>query len=250
MKIKKMKIIAAGLVLLSTSLFAQQQSVISVLELEQHLKVSQSQSITFDTTPVSVNPEKKSAGLAIIYSLLLPGMGELYANNYSSGIYFTITEGALWATYIGMNIYAGNKKDNYKAYATANASVDTDGKDEAFYATISEYNSLESFNNQKALERNFSDMYNSEFYYWKWNSNEERRTYRDMWTSSEQTFNDLRFVVGAMLLNRIVSAINAVRLVSAYNKNLESEVSWNVSLEVENKINLPTSLNIYFHTAL
>jgi hypothetical protein len=93
-------------------------------------------------------------------------------------------------------------------------------------------------------------MYNSEFYYWKWNSNEERRTYRDMWTSSEQTFNDLRFVVGAMLLNRIVSAINAVRLVSAYNKNLESEVSWNVSLEVENKINLPTSLNIYFHTAL
>jgi hypothetical protein len=67
-----------------------------------------------------------------------------------------------------------------------------------------------------------------------------------MWTSSEQTYNDLRFVVGAMILNRVVSAINAVRLVSAYNNRLEEELSWNVSVGIKHTVNLPTSLNINF----
>ncbi len=41
-------------------------------------------------------PSKKSVGLAAIYSLLLPGMGELYAEGFSSGKYFLIAEGVLW----------------------------------------------------------------------------------------------------------------------------------------------------------
>ena len=36
------------------------------------------------------NFHKKNLGLAILYSLLLPGMGELYTDAYSSGKYFTI----------------------------------------------------------------------------------------------------------------------------------------------------------------
>lgn len=44
-----------------------------------------------------------------------------------------------------------------------------------------------------------------------------------MWVSSRQAFNNLRFVVAGMLLNRLGSIINAVRLVSAHNKNLNVE---------------------------
>jgi hypothetical protein len=33
-------------------------------------------------------------------------MGELYAESYTSGKYFTIAEGALWGVFIGMNSYA------------------------------------------------------------------------------------------------------------------------------------------------
>ncbi|MGD8307326.1 MAG: hypothetical protein PVF17_11785 [Ignavibacteria bacterium] len=241
-----MKIFTAVFILFTSHLLAQGQSVFSVLELEQNIKNTESQNTSYSTSLNKLSSEKKSAGIAILYSLLLPGMGELYAGNYSSGKYFTIAEGALWATFIGMNIYAGNKKDDYIAYATTNASINPEGKDESFFATIGEYSSFESYNDQKAFERNFDEMYRSEAYFWEWNSTEERRTYRGMWSSSEQTYNDLRFVVGAMILNRVISAINAVRLVSSYNKNLETEVSWNVSMGLENKINLPTSLNIYF----
>ena len=70
-----------------------------------------------------------------------------------------------------------------------------------------------------------------------------------MWVSSEQTFNDVRFVVGALLLNRVISAINAVRLVSRYNNNLSQEVGWNVSLGLQSNPDNTSSYNINFSTS-
>jgi hypothetical protein len=144
-----------------------------------------------------------------------------------------------------MSAYSSWQEDNYQTYAASQAGVDNSNKDDDYYATIGEYTSIESYKDQKALERNFDEMYTNEAYFWKWNSTEERKTYRDMWTSSEQTSNDIRFVVGGLILNRVASAINAARLVSSYNKSLE-EVSWNVSVGFMNQPNLPTSLSLNF----
>ncbi len=186
--------------------------------------------------------KKKSPGLAIIYSLLLPGMGELYADAYDTGIYFTIAEGVLWGSYIGMDVYGNWQKDRYISFAQVNAGITTDGKDDDYFATIGEYLNIDQYNDDKAFERNFKQMYDTEKFFWKWNSSADRKSYRSMWISSEQTFNDLRFVVGAMLLNRVVSAINAVRMVSKYNRNLEQELSWNVYLDLKK---LPDNSSVY-----
>lgn len=193
--------------------------------------------------------QKKSPGLAIVYSLLLPGMGELYADAYDSGVYFTVADGVLWGTYIGMNVYGNWQKDRYISYAQTNADVTTENKDDDYYATISEYLSIDQYNDQKAFERNFDEMYDTEQYFWKWNTSEERKVYRDMWVSSEQTLNDVRFVVWGLLINRVVSAINAVRLVSRYNNNLSQEVGWNVSLGVQNLPDNSASYNLNFITS-
>jgi len=248
MKLKNMKLSALLIFAITSFVYSQQQSSPTIL-LEEKVRSSVSEySKTNLNFSDDIETTKKSAGLAILYSLLLPGMGELYADGYESGKYFTIAEGVLWGTYIGMSVYASNKEDNYKVYATANASVNTNGKDEDYFAAIGEYLNIDDYNDQKASERNFDEMYNPETFFWKWQSNEDRRTYRSMWTSSEQTYNDLRFVVGAMILNRVVSAINAVRQVSAYNNRLEEELSWNVSIGIKNTANLPTSLNVNFQT--
>ena len=194
-----------------------------------------------------VEHKKKNAGLAIVYSLLLPGMGELYAESYESGKYFTIAEGALWVTYIGINTYGNWQKDRYKSFAAANGNVIIQGKDDDYFATISEYLSIEQYNNEKALERNFIEMLDENKYFWKWTS-EDRKAYRSMWVSSEQSFNNLRFVVGALIINRIASVINAVRLVTAYNRRQVEDLSWNISAGVENSINLPNHFTINFQT--
>lgn len=190
--------------------------------------------------------KKKNTGLAILYSLLLPGMGELYADSYDSGVYFTVADGVLWGTYIGMNVYGKWQQDRYISFAQNKGGITTGNKDDAYYATISQYLNIEDYNNEKAFERNFDEMFNSDQYFWKWDSGEDRKSYRSMWVSSEQTFNNVRFVVGALLLNRVISAINAVRLVSKYNKNLTEDIGWNVSVGVQNNPDYTSSYKINF----
>ena len=250
MKLKNMKLSVLLILAITSSVYSQQQTSFSTLLLEQEVKLSASEyssaNLNFSD---DLQTAKKSRGLAILYSLLLPGMGELYADGYDSGKYFTIAEGVLWGTYIGMSVYASNQEDNFKAYATSNASINTVGKNDDYFATIGQFENIDEYNDQKALERNFNQMYDSETFFWKWQSTEDRRTYRSMWSSSEQTNNDLRFVVGAMLLNRVVSAINAARLVGAYNNRIDEELSWNVSIGLKQTANLPTSLNFSFQTA-
>jgi len=242
-----MKIILLILLFLPQVIICQQNELKSLQELKSSLKNSED---NYPEVSLNLNPNisdtKKSVGLGIIYSLLLPGMGELYADAYDVGKYFTIADGILWGTFIGMNAYSSWQKDNYQSYAASRAGVDNNNKDENYYARIGEYTSIETYNDQKALERNFIEMYDEEKYFWKWNSVEERRTYRDMWTSSEQTSNDIRFVVGGLILNRVASAINAARLVTSYNKRLEEELSWNFSVGFMNQPNLPTSLTFNF----
>lgn len=238
-----MKLILFLLLLSSTILFPQTDDQKLIQELKYSIKNSEE---NFQRTEINLSSnlsnEKKSVGLGIVYSLLLPGMGELYADSYGSGKYFTIADGILWGTLIGMSAYSGWQEDNYKTYAASNADVINDGvKDEDFYANIGDYTSVYSYNDQKALERNFDEMYDEEAYFWKWNTTDERRTYRDMWNSSETASNNIRFVVGGLILNRVISAINAARLVSSYNKSIE-EVSWNFSVGFMNQPNLPTSL--------
>jgi hypothetical protein len=187
--------------------------------------------------------EKKKVGLAIFYSLLLPGMGELYADGYSSGVYFTIADGVLWSSLLGMNIYGNWQENRYKSFAEVYAGVNPSGKDKDFYANIGAYLSIDDYNTEKALERDFKAMLDKDKYFWQWNSVEQRRTYRAMWLSSEETFNNIRFVVGGLILNRILSIINAVRLTSKYNKKFQQdEVSLDFYLSRDavegNKFNL------------
>ena len=244
-----MKNILILLIIFSSHIFSQNNES-SFYSFKQQAISEISQIKDLDQPVVDDNvKQKKSTGLAIVYSLLLPGMGELYADAYDSGVYFTIADGVLWGTYIGMNVYANWQKDRYISYSQTNGGVTPENKDENYYATIGEYLDIDQYNDQQAFEYNFDEMYDTETHFWKWNTSEERKEYRNMWVSSEQTFNDVRFVVGALLLNRVISAINAVRLVSKYNNNLSQEVGWNVSLGVQSYPDNTSSYNINFITS-
>ncbi|OGV17931.1 MAG: hypothetical protein A2237_08085 [Stygiobacter sp. RIFOXYA2_FULL_38_8] len=194
----------------------------------------------------SATSQKKSVGLGILYSMILPGMGELYADAYDSGKYFTIADGALWGMFTGFTLYGDWKRNNYVSFAKTNAGINLDGMESDFIANVSIYMSTDDYNRIKELNREFDQTYNANLYKWNWASNDKRKEFRDMWSSSEGAYNKVRFVVGALILNRIVSAINAVRLVSAYNRNLPQELSWNIYFGVEDKPTLPQTFTFNF----
>ena len=92
-------------------------------------------------------------------------MGELYADAYDIGKYFTIADGVLWGTFIGMNVYTNWQENNYKSYAESHARISNENKDENYYATIGEYSNIDSYNDEKALERNFEDIVKTSLLY-------------------------------------------------------------------------------------
>ncbi|HEX2868523.1 MAG TPA: hypothetical protein VHO03_15880 [Ignavibacteriales bacterium] len=202
------------------------------------------------TLPALDHPGKKSGLLAIVYSLVLPGMGELYGGNYSSGKYFTIADGVLWGVFTGYNVYGNWQRNNYKTFARSSGGVNPTGKNADFYANLGVYISQEEYNRRMGLDGSFNEMYNGEGYYWQWASQKERQEYRGMWERSEQAFNDVRFAVGALIVNRIISAFNAARVVRNYNKNLDTQTSWNVSMSVTPGLDvMPSKLNLNFQTS-
>lgn len=229
--------------LLSITIFSQTPNK-SIVELKQQIttEVDQDYSLQLQTSP-----EKKKAGLAIIYSLILPGMGELYADAYDSGIYFTVADAIFWGGVAGLNIYGNWKEDSYRSFAQSNGKANLDGKDEKYFADIGIYTDIYQYNKVQELSRNFDAIYDESTHFWQWKDNAQRSEYRQMWTSSENAFNNVRFAVGALILNRVVSAINAVRMVSAYNKRIEED-TWNVSVGMTTNPNLPTSINLNFIT--
>jgi hypothetical protein len=139
-------------------------------------------------------------------------------------------------------------ESNYKAYASGFGGVNINDKDDEYFAIIGDYTNINQFNNEKELNRDFDEIYNIETHYWDWGSSESRKEFRRTWVSSEQANNNVRFAVGALILNRVVSAINAVRLVTRHNKNINEGLGWNVSFGLLNNPDLPTGLNMSFYS--
>lgn len=223
------------------SIFAQNKE--QLLTMKSNLSVN---SIAEDLTLPNESFNKKSPALAILYSMILPGMGELYAGDYSTGKYFTIADGLLWGVFTGITIYGNNKEDDYKAFATAFGGIDISGKDDEYFANIGIYENIDEYNKEKELNREFEEVYNETTHYWNWDDNDQRKEYRSLWTSSENAKNNVRFAVGALILNRIVSSIFAVRAVAAHNRQEKEKLSWNMSFGANENPILPAQLNMKF----
>jgi hypothetical protein len=165
---------------------------------------------------------KKSPALAAVYSLLLPGMGELYAEGFSSGKYFLMAEGALWLTYGAFSVQGSSQQDDARTYALSRAAIDPAGKDDQFYVDIGNFLTTEEYNDKQLRDRQPELLYSrAKGEGWTWESDAARSAYKEERLSSEQTYNNRKFVVAAIIVNHIASAINAARAAVSYNSALD-----------------------------
>jgi len=166
-----------------------------------------------------VDDGRKNVGLGVLYSLLLPGMGELYAGGYGSGKYFTAAEGVLWLTLGAIDIHARSMRDDARSYAALHAGFDQAGKDDAYYIDVGNFTDVWSHNEQVLRDRDAYKLYDPQSgAYWKWDSDANRELYREERVASDQMFNNTRFVAAAIAVNHVLSAINAARLIVSGNR--------------------------------
>jgi hypothetical protein len=172
--------------------------------------------------------DKKSPGLALILSLLLPGAGHFYIDRMDVGKYFVIAEGASWIGLAGMNLYGDALQEDYRTYSVENAGVNKTGKDKDYFTNVGNFNSVYEYNNEKLLTGEYSLIYDVNTNFWNWNSMENRFNYENQRRKSERVYNT-RIVFGtALIVNRVVSALSALVLANKVNSgttlNIQPEV--------------------------
>ncbi len=171
--------------------------------------------------------------LAIAYSLILPGLGDLYAENLGTGKYFMGADAGLWLAYGGFNVYGQWLKNDAKTLAVQSASANFDAKDDKFEVNIGNFSDVLSYNDAKLRNREYDLLYDPKSNFaWQWSSDADRLHYKDLRNRGESTLKSSQFVLGALVINRVIAAISAVRSVSAYNRSVQALSSWRLNARV------------------
>ena len=185
------------------------------------LRSELSTEMKMQTQPFAEQPkEKKSAAAAVIYSLLIPGMGELYTGRFDQGKYSLIAEGTLWLSYVSYRQYGLWIREDARNFSASHAGVQVNGKTDQFFVDVANFNNTYDYNEKKLRDRTPEKMYdiNSDFY-WNWDADINRQQFRSLRVSSEKVLNNSKFIIGAVIVNHVISAINAARLTKQYNSS-------------------------------
>ena len=180
---------------------------------------------------------------AVAYSLLLPGAGQWYTGERRRGGLFLAADAIAWGTWGYLRTVGGIKKDDHRDYAAAHADIDPEGKDDSFYRMITFYESRDRYNeNRDGLSQ---PVPNTAEWNWQWDSPASQQRYRDMRNQSNEAYNRAKFALGAVVLTRIVAAIDAWRVARAVNRAARMEMArWKIRLKGKPSLEHPSVMVI------
>ena len=157
---------------------------------------------------------RKTPFNAFLRSMVIPGWGQRYAGKGTTvGTVTFVTDITLWGTVIGLGALGRWKKDAYQTYASTHAGVNNHGKDHQYYVDIGNFQDINQFNEQQRRDRQFDQLYLSSDDWWEWDSLSNRLHFKSLRIHSDRAFNSRYYIVGAIFLNHLFSAIHASRQV-------------------------------------
>jgi hypothetical protein len=176
-------------------------------------------------------PERKSPSRAFFYSLLLPGTGEAYVGEKTQSKIFLGIEIVAWGFVVANMINVSMRQDDYKNFAVQHASVIRQGKGDQYWIDIGKYDTVFEYNEQRIRERDIEALYpENRFWLWAWDNTENRFFYDAKRIESREIERNQLYFFGAIALNHLISAINALRLANSYNRKLD-ELSLKFNLD-------------------
>lgn len=149
-----------------------------------------------------------------VKSLILPGWGERSLQAEQRGLVFTgIETGILILT--GLGLVASDHYDaDLRSHAARHAGISgINAKDDLFLDTIADYDNMQEYNDQMLRNRRSSELYFSEKgESWDWESDALRLEYQDIKLSRYRWDKIVEFSLGAVVLNHLVSSMDALYL--------------------------------------
>ena len=188
---------------------------------------------------------QKSPNEAFLYSLVIPGMGQLYTGA-KHGYIYTAAEVGLLATYFILRNSAANTRDEYRDIVRDNIIFIGPGSFEA-------WDLIEDFEHASQYE-NWNHIYDSDVtrvrtgkWYWKdldpslkdekdtaieFDSKHRLEAY-DLRKKANDTFQSARTVLGMVILNHVFSAVEARITTKRWNQKHKESGSIQIDLQTD-----------------
>jgi len=181
------------------------------------------------------NAEKVSPGKAALLSLIVPGSGEFYSGSKGFLSVFLTTEALSWAALFANRWYFNHLVDEYKIFARQHAGFDpTVPREDRFWTDIGKYDDIYAFNDKRERERYFADLYPvTPENYWRWDDHANRLDYDARRIHANDVDNQRVYFQMAIVLNHLVSAINAIRVARKHNRSLQQETKPKMGLRID-----------------
>ncbi|MBN2414922.1 hypothetical protein JXO52_03725 [bacterium] len=148
----------------------------------------------------------------MMLSLLIPGAGQYCAGSSNRALVFLGSEALVWSAYFTSRMVGDWRRDDAVAWAMSHAGVDLSGKDHNYFIAVENYPTITDYNNAKLQQRDVDALYpEDEAHSWQWDSESSRKTFEKLRVSSDAWFERSKFLIAGVILNHIISGIDAVR---------------------------------------
>ena len=166
--------------------------------------------------------KKVSVLKAGIYSAILPGLGEYYVGDKNKAKYFFSVEVINWLGYFAFKTYSSMKNDDLINFAATNASANLQGKDDNFLDMVGFYESIDDYNSfGRVFDTDRPYFEDNQENHWRWTSESDQSAYRNLKNRSREALRKSEFMLGLVVLNRIVSVIDAIRSSKKANRTID-----------------------------
>ena len=147
-------------------------------------------------------------------SLMIPGWGEYSLNEQKRGKLFVFTESLLWIGMRGSFFGSNVEKNTYKSIAMERGGISSGDKPRQFWIDIGNYDSREDFIAEHLRWRDFDaiEAYQDPEWDWNWTSKSDKKYFESKRVRSDRLLLMGKFFIGGIVLNHIVSGIDALYL--------------------------------------
>jgi len=179
-----------------------------------------------EAPPAGGAPGRASSKKALLYSLLLPGMGELSMGAKGRAAGFLVGEGLIWSNFIYWKVAGHLRKDDYIEQAMLNAGVGVTKESDDYWRIVGQFErssgsgpgSYEEDIRSEARDLYPGDPAAQDAFVaaklptgnraWDWSSSDLQSSYTNTRENSKRAFNRAQYSFAAAIFNRVVSVID------------------------------------------
>jgi len=167
---------------------------------------------SIEPNSITTTKSDKSPRGAFLRSLILPGWGHHYLGkeHVRRARFHFGSELVLIMTYFGLDNRANTMNNRMNAYVASETGIQLQNRGRSFQIAVSQYNTLAEFNDFMERTRNWNQILpNTPENQWFWENDEARSTYIQLRSDRESATQQLPGLVSLMVVNRVLSSLNA-----------------------------------------